>query len=354
MLKPRMLVTGATGKTGGATIRQLLAMGYPVRALVHRADHRSEQLRNAGVEIITGSLEDITDLRAAMAGVQRAYFCPPLEPGALRRAALFAAAAQESRLEAVVALSQWVADPSHPAAHAREKWLSEQMFRSASGLDVVTVNPGFFADNYMAALEPIAHFGLMAMPLGQGLNAPPSNEDIARVIAGALANPAPHIGKSYRPTGPRLLAPDEIAAAIGRALGRKVVYQDAPIKLFLKLAKSLGIGEFVIEELYWFLMDYQRNAFGLGAPTDAVLEVAGVAPEPFEETARRYVAASGFANRTIRSHLVAGYNLVAGLLTSAPVPATIARRLQLPALNHPVLAAESVIWRASHVCEGRT
>jgi len=64
-----------------------------------------------------------------------------------------------------------------------------------------------------------------------------------------------------------------------------------------------------------------------------------------------YVAASGFANRTVRSNLVAVYNLLAGLLTAAPVPASIARRLQLPALNHPVLAAESVAWRASHLFE---
>jgi uncharacterized protein YbjT (DUF2867 family) len=354
MLKPKMLVTGATGKTGGATIRQLLTMGYPVRALVRQADHRSEQLRKAGVEIVMGSLEDIIDLRAAMEGIQRAYFCPPLEPGALRRAALFTAAAQDSRLEVVVALSQWLADASHPATHAREKWLSEEIFRWAPGLRIVTINPGFFADNYMAALEPIAHLGLMGMPLGQGLNAPPSNEDIARVIVGALANPEPHIGKIYRPTGPRLLAPEEIAAAIGNALGRKVIYKDVPIKLFLKVAKSLGIGEFVIEELYWFLMDYQRNAFGLGAPTDAVLEVGGVAPESFEQTARRYVAASGFANRTIGSHLVAVYNLVAGLLTAAPVPSSIAQRLQLPALNHPLFAGESATWRASHLLERTT
>lgn len=348
MLKPKMLVTGATGKTGGATTRQLLAMGYPVRALVRQADRRSECLGKAGAEVVIGSLEDITDLRAAMTGVQRAYFCPPLEPGALRRAALFATAAQDNRLEVVVALSQWVADACHPAAHAREKWLSERIFQWAPGLGIITINPGFFADNYMAALEPIAHFGLMAMPLGQGLNAPPSNEDIARVIVGALINPEPHIGKSYRPTGPTLLAPEEIAAAIGKALGRKVIYRDVPIKLFLKVAKSLGISEFVIEELYWFLMDYQRNAFGLGAPTEAVLEVSGVAPESFEQTARRYVAASGFATRTMRSNLLAVYNLAAGLLTSAPVPSSIARRLQLPTLNHPVLAAESVAWLDSH------
>jgi NAD(P)H dehydrogenase (quinone) len=349
MQKPAILVTGATGKTGGATIDQLLAKGYPVRALVHRADHRSERLAKRGAKVVVGSLEDMTDLRAAMAGVQRAYFCPPLEPGTLRRASLFAAAAQEAKLEVVVALSQWVASADHPAAHAREKWLSERVFQWTPGLDVVTVNHGFFADNYMAALEPMAHFGLMGLPLGSGLNAPPSNEDIARVIVGALANPAPHIGKSYRPTGPRLLSPEEIAAAIGKALGRKVKYQNVPIKLFFKVAKSLGINEFVIEELSYFLLDYQRNAFGIGAPTDAVREVSGVAPEPFEETARRYVEASGFAKRTFRSNLTAVHNLIAGLLTSAPTPSSIARRLQLPTLNHPVLAAESTLWRASHV-----
>jgi hypothetical protein len=71
-----------------------------------------------------------------------------------------------------------------------------------------------------------------------------------------------------------------------------------------------------------------------------VAEVCGVASESFESTARRYIAISGFANRTIRSNLTAVSNLVAGLLTSIPVPSSIAHRLQLPALNHPVLAAE--------------
>lgn len=352
MQKPTILVTGATGKTGSATIAQLLAMGYPVRALVHRADARSEHLRKLDAQIVTGSLEDMTDLRAAMNGVQRAYFCPPLEPGTLRRATLFAAAAQAARLEVVVALSQWVADPHHPATHSREKWLSGKVFDWAPQLDVVTINPGFFADNYMAALEPMAHFGLMGMPLGKGLNAPPSNEDIARVVVGALTNPAPHIGKSYRPTGPRLLSPEDIAAATSKALGRKVTYQDVPMKLFFKVAKSLGISEFVIEELSYFLLDYQRNAFGIGAPTDAVQEVAGVAPEPFEVIARRYVAASGFGKRTFGSNLTAVHNLIAGLLTSAPAPADIAHRLHLPTLNHPMLAAESAPWRATHVPQG--
>ena len=73
---------------------------------------RAERLRQAGAEITIGSLEDFRDLTRVMKNIDRAYFCPPLEPGTLRRATLFAAAAREAKLEAVVQLSQWVADAS--------------------------------------------------------------------------------------------------------------------------------------------------------------------------------------------------------------------------------------------------
>ena len=113
------------------------------------------------------------------------------------------------------------------------------MFSWMPNVDVVTVNPGWFADNYMAALEPIAQFGMMPMPLGEGMNAPPSNEDITRVIVGALTNPAPHIGNTYRPTGPALLSPQDIAATFAKVLGRPVKYFDAPAGMFTKVARAL-------------------------------------------------------------------------------------------------------------------
>jgi NAD(P)H dehydrogenase (quinone) len=348
MSSPKFLVTGSTGKTGAPVALQLLQKGYAVRALVHRLDQRSERLQQAGAEIMVGSLEDMVDLRAAMTGIQRAYFCPPLDYGTLRRATLFSVAAQEAKLEAVAVLSQWLGDPLHPAIHAREKWLTDQILKWIPSVGVITVNPGFFADNYFAALEAMAHFGLMAIPLGTGLNAPPSNEDVARVIVGALIDPASHIGKTYRPTGPELMSPEEIAASIGRALGRRVKYQNAPIKLFLKVAKSLAIPPFVIEELFWFLQDYQRNSFGVGAPTDAVLRVGGTPPENFEQIARRYVAAAGFDKRTGGSLFRAVHNLAKGLATAAPDPEKIAEQLQIPRIAHAALAADSEEWQASH------
>jgi uncharacterized protein YbjT (DUF2867 family) len=346
--RPTILVTGATGKTGAAAAALLCEKRYPVQALVRRDDARSQRLRDSGAEVIVGSLEDMHDLRRALSGVQRAYFCPPLQPGTLRRATLFAAAAAEAKLEAAVVLSQWVADPVHPAVHAREKWLSNKVLEQVPGLGVVTVNPGWFADNYMAALEPITQFGLMAMPLGQGLNAPPSNEDIARVIVGALVDPGPHVGKSYRPTGPRLLSPEDIAATFAKVLGRRVKYQDAPLGLFLKVARTLKIPDFVITQLYWFLQDYQRNAFGTGAPTNAVLEVGGAPPEDFERIVRRYVTASPLARRSVGRWLRAVMNLLKAVATPAPDLEAIGRRCELPVLAHVTLATDSAEWLATH------
>ncbi len=75
--KPRILVTTAAGKTGTAVTHQLLEKGFPVNAFVRRQDHRSEALAKAGAEIFVGDFIEPNDLRQAMPGVQRAYYCAP-------------------------------------------------------------------------------------------------------------------------------------------------------------------------------------------------------------------------------------------------------------------------------------
>ena len=83
MTKPKILVTSAAGRTGAATVLQLLKNGFPARAFVCRRDARSEALKNAGAEIFVGDLFDFRDLRGALTDVQRAYYCPPYAPNLL-------------------------------------------------------------------------------------------------------------------------------------------------------------------------------------------------------------------------------------------------------------------------------
>ena len=75
--KPLILVTGSTGKTGAPVVEPLLERGYPVRALVHKVDGRSQRLESLGAEVVQGDLFDLGSVRAAMKGVQRVYFVYP-------------------------------------------------------------------------------------------------------------------------------------------------------------------------------------------------------------------------------------------------------------------------------------
>ena len=85
MSQGTVLVTGATGDTGGATVEQLLARGRHVRALAHRKDARSKRLQELGAEVVFGDFLDLDAIRAAVQGVQRAYSATPYAPGSSRR-----------------------------------------------------------------------------------------------------------------------------------------------------------------------------------------------------------------------------------------------------------------------------
>jgi len=63
------LITGATGKTGTASVHLLLERGHRVRAFVHRHDDRSKALAAAGAEIVAGDMLNFRDVSPAMRGV---------------------------------------------------------------------------------------------------------------------------------------------------------------------------------------------------------------------------------------------------------------------------------------------
>jgi nucleoside-diphosphate-sugar epimerase len=48
MIKSRIILTGATGKTGSVVVAELLKAGYPVRTMARREDGRSAQLKEKG------------------------------------------------------------------------------------------------------------------------------------------------------------------------------------------------------------------------------------------------------------------------------------------------------------------
>lgn len=288
--KPRILVTSAAGRTGAPAVLQLLEGGFPVRAFVRRRDARSRALEAAGAEIFVGDLFNLRDLRHALEDVQRAFHCPPFAPNLLHGSLLFALAAEEAKLETVALLSEWNPHPSHPSVVTREHWIANNVFRWMPSVDVIHVNPGLFAFMYLLGLPVLQHLGLLVLPYGEGLNAPPSNEDIGAVAAGVLADPADHIGKCYRPTGPKLISCEDVAEILARVLGRRVRYRDVPTSMFVKAARAQGLKTFEIAQIRHFAEEVRRGVFAVSAPTDHVERITRRPPEDFETIARRYLA----------------------------------------------------------------
>src|ERR1700747_763235 len=112
----RFLVVGAGGShgaTGNHAARQLLARGLRIRAFVRQADERADELRELGAEIAVGDVRDYEAVRAALDGVQRAYFTYPLADGLLLATATFAAAGKQTGLQAGVDIFHNTAKPDH-------------------------------------------------------------------------------------------------------------------------------------------------------------------------------------------------------------------------------------------------
>ncbi|MBI3607256.1 MAG: NmrA family NAD(P)-binding protein [Nitrospirae bacterium] len=349
MIKPKILVTSAAGRTGAAAVQQLLEKDYPVRAFVRRWDTRADALHKAGAEVVTGNQFDLRDLRKALHGVQRAYHCPPLATNLLHNTMLFAIAAEEAKLEAVALMSGWNPHPTHPSVVTREHWIANQLYRWMPSVDVIHVNPGLFAFVYLLGLPAIMHMGIFVAPFGEGRNAPPSSEDIARVAVGVLTDPAPHIGKCYRPTGPDLLSPYDVAGILSRIVGRKVKYRNVPIKMFAKAATAQGFPLLETSQVRYYAEELQRGVFEIGAPTDHVESVTGQKPEKFESIARRYIQRPELIHPSLRigSRFDVLAFMVKMMLTSVPELHQWERERGHPLLTDPVLAQDSPEWRTT-------
>ncbi len=352
MTKPKILVTGATGKTGAALVAELRKHEWPVRAMVSRHDNRSASLQTLGAEVVVADMYDPEQLYAAAKGTQRAYYLPPMRPYMIQAAAAFAVAARQAQLESIVQMSQWTSSASHPAIMTRQTWLVDRLFAMIPGISHVIFNPGMFADNFLRVIDFAALLGLFPTLMGDSKCAPISNEDMASSAAALLMdNPAKHAGKSYRPTGTQLLSGKEMAAIIARVVGHRVVPISLPFWMFRKVARMQKVDPFQIYALLKYVEDNRQGAFSFdGGVTDVMQHLTGRPAESFETTARRY-AAMPFARQTFANRLKAfvsfnitpfypGYDLDA-----------YERKLEFPVPSTPLQCLEDERWKESRAMQ---
>src|SRR5579859_5379569 len=222
-VKAPVLVTGATGRVGGAVVDLLVAAGVPVRALTRRSE--AAAMLPANVEVVTGDLTVPESLDPAMRGV-RAVFLVWTAPPTTAAAVVERLATHTPR---VVFLSSPHQTP-HPffqqpnpmaVLHADIERLI-----AAAGLESTIIRPGMFASNAVFWWAPAIRAGRpVRWPYGAAETAPVDDRDVAAVAALALYKDG-HAGGDYVLTGPESLSQAEQVSIIGDVLGRRITFEE--------------------------------------------------------------------------------------------------------------------------------
>jgi len=222
-----IVVTGATGRQGGAVARRLLSAGFPVRALVREPSAAAARsLELAGAELRRGSFDDADSLRAAMRGAYGLFsmqnWWQAGSVGEFLQAKRQLEAATAEGVEEVVYSSAAV-PAGEGIPHAETKAIIEALVRE-SYPDAAIVRGVWYIEGLRpAAFDRVrATFSFVTAPDQPHIWV--SVDDIGRFAVRAFTDPAAFAGRdvtlaSAASTG------TEMADAFGRALGEPLRYE---------------------------------------------------------------------------------------------------------------------------------
>ena len=200
--KPIVVVAGATGRAGLLIVDELLARGFPVRAMIVRPfdPPRPSALDREGVEIVEGSLESPEMLRAVMDGAD--YVISAIGSTKMFSKAVFekidvqgnltlAKAAKESGVKQFIVISTIGAGNSKYAMTTIFRWMMLQVIAAKTkmeslvkevGIDYTFIRPGGYTEKEVS--------GGIAIGEGGKISGLVRRDQVAKICVDAVENPS--------------------------------------------------------------------------------------------------------------------------------------------------------------------
>jgi uncharacterized protein YbjT (DUF2867 family) len=229
--RPVALVIGASGRTGGAVVRELVADPGPDRLVVRAAARRPEALAaldRLGVETASLDLDGIErlplaahrGLRDALTGVDRLFLLTGYSVDMLVQSKAILDAARLAGIQHVVHMGALAADDT-TIVHLGWHQLIER-YIEAAGFQYTHIKPNVFMQNILAfGLRP---GGLIHQYVGDAVLGWIDTDDVARAAATALRSPDRHRGRAYR-LSVEALSVGEVANILCEATGERFRYE---------------------------------------------------------------------------------------------------------------------------------
>jgi uncharacterized protein YbjT (DUF2867 family) len=195
-----ILVTGITGKQGGAVGRALLDKGFRVRGLSRKPNSdRAKQMASLGVEIVEGDFEDTVSLDRAMKNVDAVFlvtnFWEHHFAVEVQQGKNVVDAAARGRVNHLIFSSVAHADLKTGIPHFESKYEIEQYIHSKK-IPFTILRPVSFMENWEYSREHI-RAGKIVSPFSLATRMQQiSVVDIGRFTALAFSEPEQWLGRS--------------------------------------------------------------------------------------------------------------------------------------------------------------
>ncbi|MBW3534890.1 MAG: SDR family oxidoreductase [Gemmatimonadetes bacterium] len=279
----RVLVTGATGKVGGALVRLLADAGRDVKAATRRPWAARERLGELADEVVELDYGRAETYDAAVEWADRLFVvAPPFHPRASDHMSSFVDWAVQAGVEHVVLLTAMGIETRDDLALRRLERLVEE-----TGVAWTFLRPNIYMQNFQRGFlrREIQGEGTFHLPAGDARISLVDARDVAEVAARTLSGDR-HVGRAYTLTGPEAVDHHRVAAILGQAAGRDIRYvpteDDAMCQRLLDLGWPAGHADVVVEFFHSIRGDERARVTG------DVEEVLEHQPRGLEAFAREY------------------------------------------------------------------
>ena len=279
-----ILITGVTGKQGGAVAQALKGAGFHLRGLTRRPDSElSAALVRDGIEVVKGDLDDESSLRRALAGVWGIFGVQNAgETGAEREEAQgkrLARLAREAGIEHYVYTSVGSAHKQTGVPHFDSKWRIEETVRSLNFPSHVILRPVFFMENLLAPFS--LQGSTLSWALGRGTKLQMiAVDDIGWFGARAFTHAAALNRREIDLAGDVRTLP-QATEILTEALGRQIHFVQTPIEQVRQYSKEMAV------MLEWF------DRVGYSADIAGLEREFGRAVTKLPDWARRHARSNG-------------------------------------------------------------
>lgn len=276
-----VLVSGATGRQGGAIGRELLDAGWKVRAMTRKPESDAAQMMAArGAEVVQADLNDEESLRRVLDGAWGAVAVQNTWEGGVameeEQGHRFARVAREAGIQHILYQSVASADRNTGIPHFDNKWRIEQTIHGLGFPSWTVVRPVFFMENLLSPwFKPSIDEGKLAIGMSPtGTLQMIAVHDIGKYGLQAFERQEELNGRAIDIAGDELTGL-EMAVILSEVTGRKIEFYSTPIEEVRSASSEYAA------MLEWF------DAVGYDADIEGNAAEFGIRPTRFREWAAR-------------------------------------------------------------------